>query len=199
MNTVNARQPMADIEALFLQRWSSRAFSPQPVERDKLLSLLEAARWAPSAGNEQPWLFLWPENPGELERFRSLLNPSNQRWANQAPMLLYLLGRRHWLQSGRPNYTYQFDCGSAFISLALQAVALGLCVHPMAGFDRERAYESLQINKEEYDILIAIAIGYYGDVTQLPEDLQAREQPSQRKELSQLHQRTAPYPGPRQG
>jgi len=186
MSQSQSRQPQADVDAQFLQRWSPRAFSDQPVQRQTLLSLMEAARWAPSAANEQPWLFLIPENEEALQRFRSLLNPGNQRWACRAPLLLYLAGRRHWSKSGQANYTYQFDCGSAFMSLALQAGKQHLFVHPMAGFDRERAYEVLHVDKEKYDIIIAVAVGYYGDAKGLPQDLQEREHPSRRKDLAEM-------------
>lgn len=187
MSQPHPRQSQAEVDAQFLQRWSPRAFSDQPVEQQTLLSLLEAARWAPSAANEQPWLFLVPENEEALQRFRSLLNPGNQRWACRAPLLLYLLGRRNWSRSGQANYTYQFDCGSAFMSLALQATKQNLFVHPMAGFDREKAYEVLRIDKEKYDIIVAVAVGYYGDAGELPQDLQEREHPSRRKDLPEIY------------
>jgi len=189
MNPEHQRRPEADVDAQFVERWSPRAFSEKPVEPEKIRSLFEAARWAPSSGNEQPWLFLFPEQKEELASFRSLLNPSNLRWAQRAPLLLFLLGRRKWSKSGRDNYTFQFDCGSAFMSLALQAHRLGLFAHPMAGFDREKAYEVLRVDREAMDIIIAIAIGYYGDKQLLPEDLQEREKPSLRKELHLIYQR----------
>jgi nitroreductase len=183
----NPRQPEYDIDRQFIERWSARAFSEQPVEQEKLFMLLEAARWAPSAGNEQPWLFLLPDGPEELSRFRSLLNPSNQRWANQAPLLFYLAGRKKWLKSGRDNATFQFDCGSAFMSLALQAQRIGLIAHPMAGFAHDRAYDVLQVDQNDYEIMVAVAVGYYGNVQQLPEDLLAREQPTPRKTMAEIY------------
>ncbi len=182
----NHRQSEYDINRQFLERWSPRAFSDTPIEQEKMLALLEAARWAPSAGNEQPWCFLLPDGPEALQQFRSLLNPSNQRWANRAPLLLYVAGRKKWAKSGRDNATFQFDCGSAFMSLALEAYHLGLFTHPMAGFDHDRAYDVLQLDKNEYEIIAAVAIGHYGDVKQLDQDLQEREKPSGRKALQEI-------------
>jgi nitroreductase len=186
-NNHNQRKPEADVDQQFLDRWSPRAFSEQPVAKETLLSLFEAARWAPSAANEQPWLFVFADEGEERDRFRALLTPSNQVWANKAPVLMFVLTRRKWSKSGRDYFTHQFDAGMAFMSLALQARKLGLFAHPMGGFDREKAHEVLNASKEEWVIIVAVAVGYYGDAQQLPADLQEREKPSPRKPLADIY------------
>jgi nitroreductase len=187
LNTINQRKPEAEVDPQFLDRWSPRAYSEQPLARETLLSLFEAARWAPSASNEQPWLFVYADEGETRDRFRSLLNPSNQVWANKAPVLLYVLSRLKWSKSGRDYFTHQFDAGMAFMSLALQARKLGLFAHPMGGFDREKAYDVLKVPKQEWVIIVAVAIGYYGDPQLLPPDLQEREKPSLRKPLHDIY------------
>jgi nitroreductase len=182
------RLPEAAVDPQFTERWSPRAFSPQPLAEADLLSLLEAARWAPSASNSQPWLFLVATTPEERARFIGLLHPGNQIWAREAPALLFLL-TQHRSPSGRERESAGFDAGAAWISLALQARKLGLYAHAMGGFDRQRVYDELQIPAEEYTVMVAIAVGRYGDPAQLPEELQAREHPSPRKPLSELFRR----------
>ncbi len=183
----NQRKPEAEVDPQFLDRWSPRAYSEQPVALETLRSLFEAARWAPSSANEQPWLFVYADREPALAQFRNLLTPSNQVWANKAPVLLFVLTRRKWSKSGRDYFTHQFDAGMAFMSLALQARKLGLYAHPMGGFDRERAHEVLHASKEDWVIIVAVAAGYYGDPQQLPPDLQEREHPTLRKPLADVY------------
>lgn len=183
--TAPERLPEATVDPQFPGRWSPRAFSPQPVAEAHLLSLFEAARWAPSASNSQPWLFLLAATPEEHALFVDLLHPGNQIWAREAPVLLFLL-TQYRSPSGRQRESAEFDAGAAWISLALQAHKLGLFAHAMAGFDHQRVYTELQIPAEEYKVMVAIAVGHYGDPTQLPEELQVREHPSPRKPLAEL-------------
>ncbi len=177
----------AEVDAQFLDRWSPRAFSEEPVPAEALRSLFEAARWAPSSANGQPWFFLCATEPDDLALFGSLLDEGNRRWALRAPVLIYLLCRRNWQKSGRPNDWAKFDAGAAWMSLALQARKLGLYAHAMAGFDREKAYVALNVPKEEFEIIAAIAVGYWGDPLKLPPDLQEREKPTQRKTLTEVY------------
>jgi nitroreductase len=177
----NPRTPETEVDAIFVDRWSPRAFLPDPIPEPELRALFEAARWAPSCGNEQPWLFLYARTPEDRERFATALTPRNREWAPHAPLLMFALARRSFAGSGKPNRTAPFDTGAAWMALALQARRLGLHAHGMAGFDMEKAYEVLGAPREEYEIIAAIAVGRRGGAAQLSERDAARETPSTRK------------------
>jgi nitroreductase len=180
------RVPEAHVDPQFPERWSPRAFSSRPIAEADLLALFEAARWAPSAANSQPWFFLAAVTPEDHARFLALLNPGNQIWAREAPVLLFILTRRT-SPSGRTLEWGAFDSGAAWMAFALQARKLGLFAHAMGGFDREHIYEALHIPAEQYTALAAVAVGYYGDPARLTEDLQQREHPSPRKPLREIY------------
>jgi nitroreductase len=175
------REPEAKIDDMFLDRWSPRAFLPDPIPADQIQSLFEAARWAPSCFNEQPWLFKYATGDEARQRFIALLTEKNQKWAGKAPLLVFLLTRRVFKLTGKPNRHAAFDAGSAWVSLAFQARKLGLFVHAMAGFDEKRSYGVLGISEEEYEVMAAIAIGKIGDPAQLSEDFRSNEFPNDRK------------------
>lgn len=181
----NPRVPEADVDAAFTDRWSPRAFLPDPLHPAQVRALFEAARWAPSASNEQPWLFLYAVVPEERARFAAALVEWNQRWAPQAPLLGFILARRQTAR-GKPNATASFDTGAAWMSLALQARRLGLHAHAMGGFDRDKAISILGIPEDRYEVMAAFVVGYRGDPANLPSDLQEREQPSSRRPLDEV-------------
>ncbi|MFW5887994.1 MAG: nitroreductase family protein, partial [Bacteriovoracia bacterium] len=110
----------------FLDRWSPRSFAKEPIFQETLDTLFEAARWAPSCYNDQPWTFLYANEENDLEVFRSLLVEKNQKWANNAPVLSFLIARKNFAFNDRPNNWAVFDCGAAWMSLALQANTMGL-------------------------------------------------------------------------
>lgn len=168
------------MEPLFISRRSSRAFSPVPLQAFELASLFEAARWAPSASNAQPWLFIYADREPELSAFRALLRDSNRRWADRAPALAFVFASKQ-KEDGTPNRTALFDAGAAWMSLALQAHVLGLNVRAMGGIHRERVYEELSVPVDQYELGCAIAIGRPGEQSSLPADLQERERPNSRK------------------
>jgi len=186
---MSTRKPAAAVDPLFLDRWSTRAFDPTPLEPDTLAALLEAARWAPSCFNDQPWLFMVADTPEELDRFRPLLVEGNRRWASSAPVLVFVCARKAFRHNGKPNRWAEFDAGAAWMSLALQATLRGLYTHPMAGFHEERAHEVLGLPASEYRILAAVAIGNRGEVAALPEDIASREVPSGRVPPDQVVKR----------
>lgn len=188
MNTLpkNERQAGAPIDPEFLDRWSPRAFSSEPLTEAEVTSLFEAARWAPSSANEQPWLFVYATREEDLQRFRPLLVDANRVWADRAPLLAVVFARRTFRRNGAPNPWAAFDAGAAWMSLALQARKLGLYSHGMGGFHKDRAYEVLGVPQDEYEALAALAVGRYGDVGQLPEALREREKPSDRKPLEEV-------------
>ncbi|MEM7048072.1 MAG: nitroreductase family protein [Acidobacteriota bacterium] len=195
---MSQRQPQHDVLPLFVDRWSPRAFRPQALAEKDLAPLLEAARWAPSAFNGQPWRFLWAlrERP-QWEVFLDLLVPANQTWAQHAGALLVVLSRQRSEHKDRPAPTHSFDAGAAWMSLALQATASGLAAHAMAGFDAARARTALTI-PEVYAIDAMVAIGWPGDRERLPEALREREVPSGRRKISELAFE-GPYPADASG
>ena len=159
-----------------------------------LETLFEAARWAPSCFNEQPWLFLYAESPIDHALFASCLVEFNQRWAAKAPVLAFVLAKKRFDKTGEANRWASFDAGAAWMSLALQARKVGLYTHAMGGFDEEKAYKVLRVPKEEYDILAAVAIGRHGDPEDLPSEMRGGETPSDRKPLGEVA-RPGPFGG----
>lgn len=184
---INAyRQPAYDIERLFVKRWSPRAMSGEALSDAQLMALFEAARWAPSSYNNQPWRFLYAKRDTEhWPRFFDLLIEGNQRWAKNAAVLVLIISITHLEFDGSASVTYAFDCGAAWQNLALQATARGLVTHGMQGFDYEKAREVLQI-PDDYSVQAMLAIGKPGRIEDLHERLRSREQPSDRKHLSEL-------------
>ena len=183
-----SRQPDADVDPRFLDRWSPRALRPDPLTSPQLASLFEAMRWAPSCFNEQPWRVVYAESSAAEDHARlcGLLVPANQSWAGRAPLLLVLFARRNFTHNDKPNRTAAFDVGAAWMSLALEARALGLYAHAMAGFDAARAYTELGVDPEQYEATAAVAIGAIGDPAELPENYRAREVPSGRNPVAQF-------------
>lgn len=165
-----------DVHELIRKRWSPRAFSSKTVSDGELRSLFEAARWASSCFNEQPWRFIVSrrENQAEFDRLLSCLSESNQRWAKGAAVLMLSVASQAFAKNGKPNRHALHDVGLAAAQLTLQATALGLAVHQMAGFSMERARELFAI-PEDFEPVAAIALGYPGRPDELPEDLRARE------------------------
>lgn len=178
------RQPDHEINPQFLTRWSPRSFTDQEVTEDVLLSLFEAARWAPSGSNLQPWRFIIARTPEQRAKFHNFIMPGNREWCEKAPVLTLVISHTKTPKGG-DNPSHAFDAGTAWGYLALEANNQGLITHAMGGFDRNQAREALQI-PEEYDIHAVIAIGYRGPVNALDEKFQEREIPSGRRELSEL-------------
>lgn len=176
------------LHELIRDRWSSVAYSERPVEPEKIGSLLEAARWAPSSYNEQPWSFLvaTSETPEEHDRMLSCLVEGNVPWAQRAPVLLLAVAAMNFSRNGHANRHAHHDVGLANENVVLQATAMGLIAHQMAGFDPERARELFKI-PDGHDPLTMLAIGYPGEVSDLPEALGSRDAaPRHRKSLSEF-------------
>lgn len=174
------------LDRMFIERWSPRAFMPVPIAEEDIKILFEAARWSPSCFNEQPWCFVYASQPDDLHRFQSVLTEKNQRWANNAPLLVFIFSKKSFTQSGKPNRWADFDAGAAWMSLTLQANKLGLYTHGMAGFSTDKAFEITGIDRDEYNALCAVAIGKKGSADGLPDDLRQREMPNDRKGMSEI-------------
>lgn len=176
------------IHDLLRRRWSPRAFADRAVEREKLASVLEAARWAPSCYNGQPWRFLvaTKAEPDDYERMLGCLVEFNQMWARQAPVLLLSVAQMQFEHNGAPNAHAWHDVGLATQNLMVQAMSMGLYTHAMAGFDAEQARAVFSI-PTGYEPAAAIALGYPGDAASLPPKLQEQEAvPRVRKPLEEL-------------
>ncbi len=171
-STAVSQSPVHDLIA---RRWSPREFSDRPVEPEKLASLFEAARWAPSSYNQQPWNFVVArrENSEDYSRMLSLLAEPNAAWAQSAPVLAVSVAQRNFTHNGQPNRFAFHDVGQAVAYLTMQATSLGLSVHQMGGFDVERARELLAI-PAGYEPVAAIALGYSQDPAAPPPSARTR-------------------------
>jgi nitroreductase len=175
-----------EIETLFLKRWSPRALNGQPVSAGDLARLFEAARWAPSTYNEQEWRFLYAHREGRhWDTFLSILMEANQVWCKNAGVLIVVLSHKVFSKNGKPNPVHTFDSGLASENLMLQAAAMGLVAHGMAGFDRGKARAALKV-PDDYEVEAMIAVGHPGDTSVLPAELAEREVPSGRKPIGEI-------------
>jgi nitroreductase len=187
MTLASHREPQYDIEPLFLSRWSQRAYTGEPVPDDVLFRGFEAARWAPSGGNAQPWRFVYVKRDHELwPEFLGFLNERNQVWAANAAALILLLSRklRKSDEGERPSRSHSFDAGAAWSNFAHQIHALGWSTRAIGGFDRDAARSALAV-PELYELEIFIAVGRPADRSILPAELQTGEQPSTRQPVAE--------------
>ena len=170
------------IHDLIRRRWSPRAFSDQPVEAGKLLSVLEAARWAPSSRNEQPWAYLVAtrDDPAGYEALLGVLVATNSVWAGKAPVLMLTMAHTRIEKDGQANRHGFYDLGQATTNLILQATSLGLATHQMAGFHVEAARERFGL-PEGWEPVSVIALGYPADAESLPDALREREMAQRRR------------------
>jgi nitroreductase len=157
-------------------RRSSRAYADKPVGPDVIASLFEAARWAPSSVNEQPWLYLYAtrEQPEVWNKLYESLNDGNKVWVRHVPLLIASFARTNFLRNDRPNGSARYDLGAANAFLSLQATHLGLNVHQMGGFDHLKLKTNLNV-PPTYEPVIVLAVGYPGETDSLPENLKLRE------------------------
>lgn len=178
------------VDPLFTNRWSPRAYSGEPIDDATLMRLFEAARWAPSASNLQPWRFLYGKaGTAAWQPIFNSLVPFNQSWAAKASVLIAVVSRVRSTPPGKTekvdNVWHAFDAGAAWQNLALQASLLGWYAHGMGGFDNAALRQALNV-PEDYAIHAVVAVGKLGDKAQLPEALQQREGPSPRQPLSAM-------------
>jgi len=172
------------IDALFIDRWSPRAMSGEEIAEEELLTLFEAARWAPSSNNNQPWRILYARrNTEHWPLFLNLLVETNQVWAKNAAALLVFISKTTFDHNRKPSITHSFDTGAAWAHLALQGYMRGYVVHGMQGFSYKGARTALGI-PEEFQVEAMVAIGRPGDKASLPEALQNIERPNSRRKVS---------------
>jgi len=184
--TEKTRKSTYPINPLILNRWSPRAMTGEEVDNEEIMSLFEAARWAPSSYNNQPWRFIYAKkNTEHWEGLFNLLADGNKTWAKNSALLVVVISRKNFEHNEKPARTYQFDAGSAWENLALEAFSRGLVAHGMQGFDYDKARTDLEI-PDDFEVMAMIAIGKKGQRESLPTELQEREKPTERKPLKDI-------------
>ena len=174
------------LNEIFIERWSPRSFKNTPVEPEKIKTIFEAARWAPSCFNDQPWLFMYAETENGDNPYLKTLVEANQKWAKEAPLLALVFARKNFSAKDSENDWAKFDTGSAFMSLVMQAHMLGLSCHGMGGFDKDKAFEVTGVPSDKYHSICAFAVGYKDSPQKLADDFKEKEQPNDRKPLSSV-------------
>ncbi len=189
--TIVDRKPDIDnqypIHENIKRRWSPRAFANKAIEDETIFSLLEAARWAPSSFNEQPWRFIYAtKGSQDYDKILSSINEFNRSWASKAPVLIVGLAKHTFSQNEKVNRHAWYDLGAAIAHLTFEATSRDIYLHQMAGFSPEAISSSFNVD-EDLNPVVALALGYLGEADQLPEKLAERElMPQQRKSLKEL-------------
>lgn len=180
------RQRFPSLGEQFPRRWSPRAMAGTPLRREDLETLIEAARWAPSCYNAQPWRFAYAlRDDAHWPKFVDALLEGNRRWAVRAGALIAVAARSRYERNDEPAPTHRFDAGAAWMSLALQAAEMGLVAHGMWGFHQDGARRSLALGAA-YDLCAMVAVGHPGERDDLPESLRDKESPSDRKSQAEI-------------
>ncbi len=175
------------INKIITERWSTRSFDGKPVEEDKINSVLEAARWAPSAFNAQPWRFIvGVKNSKEYNNILSTLVDWNIQWAKNAPVLILNVAEKKFSHNGTSNPTYKYDLGQAVAIMSIEATNQGLFTHQMTGFNSDKAHQLFNLN-EDLDVVSVTALGYYSPNAVIPEDIAKLEKnPRERKNVEDM-------------
>jgi nitroreductase len=180
-----AQQNVIDVVA---KRFSPRAYSGQAVEKEKLLTLLEAARWSASSYNEQPWRFIvaTKEKPEAFQKMLGVANDWNQKWATLAPVLILTITKKTFSHNNNPNKHAWHDIGQTVATLALEAAHHDLYIHQMAGIHADKARELFNV-PDDFDVVSLFTLGYLGDIKDLPEEFHENEKRKrERKPLSEI-------------
>ena len=183
------RDPAPGVDGLFHRRWSPRSYRKTEIPDHVQETIFDAARWAPSCFNEQPWLFVTSSGEQDFQVFLELLTEKNRIWAVNAGLLGFVFAKRKFSRNLRPNRWASFDCGSAWMSLALQSSMLGLYAHGMGGILAEETYGALGVSESDYKVICGFAIGALDDPSRLAEEFAGMEIPSPRKALDDIWQR----------
>lgn len=179
------RDPNPGVDDVFPGRWSPRSFVKTPIPAEDLAIVLDAARWAPSAYNEQPWRII-TSTDATFDTFLNLLVDPNQKWAKNASVIGFMVAKKTFTHNGQPNDWAVFDCGSAWMSLTLQARKLGLYTHGMAGIKKDEIYTAFGIDKAEFEVVAGFTIGILDARENLGKPYVDWEGPSPRKPLDEI-------------
>lgn len=181
-----SRKSTYPINPLILNRWSARSMTGEELDNEEIMSLFEAARWAPSSYNNQPWRFIYAKrNTEHWDRLFNLLADGNRIWAKNSALLVVVISRKNFEYNEKPARTHQFDAGSAWENLALEAFSRGIVAHGMQGFDYDKARIDLEI-PTDFEVMAMIAIGKKGPRESLPPELQEKEKLTDRKPLKDI-------------
>ena len=184
--TERSRKSTYPINPLILNRWSPRSMTGEELDNEEIMSLFEAARWAPSSFNNQPWRFIYAKrNTEHWDRLFNLLAEANKTWAKNSALLVVVISRKNFEYNEKPARTHQFDAGSAWENLALEAFSRGIVAHGMQGFDYDKARIDLEI-PADFEVMAMIAIGKKGPAKSLPPELQEKEKLTDRKPLKDI-------------
>src|SRR3989344_4764177 len=182
----NQRKANHPINPMILNRWSPRAMTGEPLSDEVIFSLFEAARWAPSSYNNQPWRFVYAKrDTSSFQTFVDLLVDFNRQWAPKAALLCVVVARKTFEKNNKFSRTHAFDTGAAWENLALEGTSRGLVVHGMEGFDYDKARAVLKI-PEDHEVLAMFAVGKKAPPETLPPDLQKIDVPSSRKTIEEF-------------
>jgi len=189
MQTAATRTPQANADPIFVGRWSPRSYLTDAIPAETLSAVFEAARWAPSCYNEQPWLIRYIQrDSGPHADAAHVLVEGNRVWAENAPVIGVIFSRRNFRHNEKPNSYDAFDTGAAAYGMALQASMLGLGTHFMGGFDRALAYQAFGVDEAEFQAQAAFVIGQPGPADALPDGYAQKEAPSERRDLADVAQ-----------
>jgi nitroreductase len=184
--TFDRRKSTFKINPLILNRWSPRSMTGEELNEETIMSLFEAARWAPSSYNNQPWRFIYAKrNTKYWDKLFDLLAEPNKLWANNAALLIVVTSHKNFEHNGKFSITHQYDTGAAWENLALEASSRGLVAHGMQGFDYVKARADLNI-PDDFDVMAMVAIGKQGPIESLHPNLQQKENPNDRKPLQEI-------------
>lgn len=181
------RDPHPKTSEDFHRRWSPRAFKKTEIPAEERAAIFDAARWAPSAYNEQPWRILTSSNEEDFNTYLEILYEQNQQWAKNSSILGFICAKNTFTHNDKPNIWAQYDCGFAWASITFQANKLGYFTHGMAGFDAEKVYTVLGVSRDEYTAVAAFAIGVIDTPEHAPDWAKEFETPSDRKKLSKIY------------
>jgi nitroreductase len=174
------------VHPLILNRWSPRSMTGEHINDRDFFTMLDAAKWAPSSYNNQPWRFIYAKkDTEEFNKFLSFMIEFNQNWASKAAFLIVIISKNTFDKNQKPSITHSFDTGAAWENMALQGISMGYVVHGMQGFDYEKVKKELKI-PDDYTVEAMAAIGVRGSIDLLSDDLKEREKPSLRKNFSEL-------------
>lgn len=176
----SARDAAPGVSELFVHRWSPRRFKKTPIPQETLRTIFDAARWAPSSYNEQPWRIITNDGERDFDVFLDLLVDANKQWAHTAPIIGFIIANKFLARGGNENKTAPFDCGAAWMSLTLQARMLGYYTHGMGGILRDAVHDTLGVPRDTHRVICGFALGELGE----PGD----EPPSPRRALKEVWQ-----------
>lgn len=179
------RQTKVDVDPIFVERWSPRAFQQHVIDEATLTRIMEAARWSPSCFNAQPWR-LYTSTKATFDEYLNLLVEGNQAWAKDTSVIGFMVAERHFEHNGKPNAYAEFDCGAAWMALTLQARKEGLYTHGMGGILKPEVADYFKLDPAQHEVVMGFTIGKLADLSNLSDEKRSQEVPNSRKSLDDI-------------